>query len=418
MGIPISATPSCAITEPSRYSTIEWMIDWGWTRTWTCSGVRSKSQRASMTSSPLFINVAESTVIFAPIFHVGCWRASSTLTRASSSFGIVRNGPPDAVSRMRWTSDRLCPSRHWKIALCSESTGSSGTLCSRAAAVMRLPAITSVSLLANAIVFPVLIAAMVGKSPAPPTIAESTRSAGTSAASVTSPSGPRRSSGSGRGNARATASTASGSWRARARGRWRAQSSAINSGEEPRAAMPSTWNSSGNRSTSSRARRPTDPVTPRMVSRFMRRGSFGSRNENPAVRGVVEQHGRIEQQAVDPVEHTAVARNQPTGVLRAGAPLQRGFDQIADLPDDPEHRAHRDRVLERKRPEEPRLPDHRSQDRDTELGDRALDGLVRADDRCQAVTSDSGSNEVGGRLSQPRHPDQQQHPFSSGWEVA
>jgi hypothetical protein len=38
---------------------------------------------------------------------------------------------------MRATSARRWPSRHWKIALCSESTGSSGTRRSRAAAVSR-----------------------------------------------------------------------------------------------------------------------------------------------------------------------------------------------------------------------------------------------------------------------------------------
>ena len=67
----MSATPSWAITEPSTYSTMEWTMDWGWTITCTWPGTRSKSQRASITSSPLFMSVAESTVILAPIFHVG-----------------------------------------------------------------------------------------------------------------------------------------------------------------------------------------------------------------------------------------------------------------------------------------------------------------------------------------------------------
>ena len=67
----MSATPSWAMTEPSTYSTMEWMMDCGCTTTCTCSAGRPKSQRASMTSSPLFMSVAESTVILAPIFHVG-----------------------------------------------------------------------------------------------------------------------------------------------------------------------------------------------------------------------------------------------------------------------------------------------------------------------------------------------------------
>ena len=57
---------------------------------------------------------------------------------------ISRNGPPDAVRTMRWTSERRWPSRHWKTALCSESTGRSGTRRSRAAAVIKLPAQTKV----------------------------------------------------------------------------------------------------------------------------------------------------------------------------------------------------------------------------------------------------------------------------------
>src|SRR5262245_43417236 len=52
---------------------------------------------------------------------------------------------------------------------------------------MRLPAITSVSLLASAIAFPAWMAAIVGSSPAPPTMADSTTSASTSLASATSP---------------------------------------------------------------------------------------------------------------------------------------------------------------------------------------------------------------------------------------
>ena len=40
-----------------------------------------------MTSSPLFISVAESIVIFGPIRHVGCCSASSGVTRASSPAG-------------------------------------------------------------------------------------------------------------------------------------------------------------------------------------------------------------------------------------------------------------------------------------------------------------------------------------------
>src|SRR3972149_4466617 len=88
--MPMSATPSWARTEPSMYSTMEWTMDCGCTTTSICSGRRSKSHRASMISSPLFISVAESTVIFAPIFQVGWFRASAAVRGA----GNVHVGEP------------------------------------------------------------------------------------------------------------------------------------------------------------------------------------------------------------------------------------------------------------------------------------------------------------------------------------
>ena len=222
-----------------------------------------------MISSPLFISVAESIVILAPIFHVGCCRASSTVTAASRAFGVSRNGPPDAVRRTRWTSARLWPARHWKTALCSESTGKSLTPRAREAAVIRRPAITSVSLLASATVRPAWIAAMVGSSPAPPTRAETTMSAFTSRHSVTSPSGPASSSGCGAGRSRASRSRDSTSSSATARGEYFLHMSASRSTFDPRAAKPTTENSSGKLDTRSSVRSPMDPVAPSSVICFM-----------------------------------------------------------------------------------------------------------------------------------------------------
>ena len=62
--------------EPSTNSTIECTIDCGWITTSIASAGTSNSQRASITSSPLFISVAESIVILRPIRHVG-WRSAS-----------------------------------------------------------------------------------------------------------------------------------------------------------------------------------------------------------------------------------------------------------------------------------------------------------------------------------------------------
>ena len=188
--MPMSGMPSWASTERSTNSTIEWTIDWGCTTTSIRSKGTPNSQWASRTSSPLFMRVAESIVIFAPIRHVGWRSACSTVTVSSVGRDDPRKGPPDAVSTRRRTSRGAAPARHWKSALCSESTGSRRTPCSRAAHVMSAPAITSVSLLASAMVRPARIAASVGTRPAAPTSAETTTSAATSPAMAARPSGP------------------------------------------------------------------------------------------------------------------------------------------------------------------------------------------------------------------------------------
>ena len=51
-----------------------------------------------MTSSPLFISVAQSTVIFGPIFQFGCFSASSFVFPASASRVMPKNGPPEQVT--------------------------------------------------------------------------------------------------------------------------------------------------------------------------------------------------------------------------------------------------------------------------------------------------------------------------------
>ena len=50
-----------------------------------------------MISSALFIKVAESIVIFGPMFQVGCFDACSGVTSLSSLVVLPRNGPPELV---------------------------------------------------------------------------------------------------------------------------------------------------------------------------------------------------------------------------------------------------------------------------------------------------------------------------------
>ena len=69
----------------------------------------SKSQRASIISSALFISDAESTVTFGPIDHVGCARACSHVILSISDTGVLRNGPPLAVRMSCATSEGRRP---------------------------------------------------------------------------------------------------------------------------------------------------------------------------------------------------------------------------------------------------------------------------------------------------------------------
>src|SRR3972149_7075911 len=76
MGRRISGGASWARTDPSTYSMRECTIDWGCRITSTCFASMSNSHRASITSSPLFISVAESIVIFFPMLQTGWFKAS------------------------------------------------------------------------------------------------------------------------------------------------------------------------------------------------------------------------------------------------------------------------------------------------------------------------------------------------------
>jgi len=107
------------------------------------------------------------------------------VTLAIASRVHVRNGPPLAVSTMRRTRLRGLPARHWKIALCSLSTGSSCAFDRAATAVMTSPAETSDSLFASATVRPPRSAASVEGNPAHPTIEAIVQSAPLAAASTT-----------------------------------------------------------------------------------------------------------------------------------------------------------------------------------------------------------------------------------------
>ncbi len=86
---------------------------------------RPKRKCASISSSPLFIRPAESTVTFGPMTQFGCVSASSRVARAMRSALHSRNGPPDAVIVIISIVSGSRAPIAWNSALCSEFIGSS-----------------------------------------------------------------------------------------------------------------------------------------------------------------------------------------------------------------------------------------------------------------------------------------------------
>ena len=115
IGRRMSATPSWAMIEPSTNSTIECTIDLRVDHDVDAGRPETpNSQCASITSSPLFISVAESMVILRPIRQVGmAQRVLRAPTSPASAGECPRNGPPEAVRISRRTSRRCRPCRHW-----------------------------------------------------------------------------------------------------------------------------------------------------------------------------------------------------------------------------------------------------------------------------------------------------------------
>mmetsp|Transcript_33644 Transcript_33644/g.43190 ORF Transcript_33644/g.43190 Transcript_33644/m.43190 type:complete len:230 (-) Transcript_33644:252-941(-) len=134
--------------------------------------------------------VAESTVILAPISQLGWVRASFTVALCMSSTSQSRKAPPEAVRMIRRRAPGGKPWRDWKMALCSESAGIMVDPYSSSRGRMMGPPAIRVSLLARAISLPPLMASMVGRRPAHPTIPVTTVSASSTAATAQIPSFP------------------------------------------------------------------------------------------------------------------------------------------------------------------------------------------------------------------------------------
>src|SRR5215210_4207780 len=320
-------------------------------------------------------------VILGPIRHVGCLSASSGPAPTSCAFSNEKNGPPDAVSRISRTSDSRLPSRHWKIAECSESTG-----------IMRLPLArfmthsppaTSDSLLARATWFPAASAPTVAARPAKPTIPLRTTSAGAWARRSAEP-GPERTSVS-RSSSRCELVDSRVTYSGANSAAWRASACASRPAERPTSSKRS-----GYLRTTSRAWRPMLPVEPRMV----RRRLIGMWESFSYELGDVVYRGCREQEAVHAVQDAPVAGEEVPKVLHVEDALQGGFEQVAALARDRDCGAddqgfHKGKVQQKVGN---RGDDYQGQE---EAPDSALHGFFRAQAREEEVPAEQAPGEVG-----------------------
>src|SRR5262245_7489637 len=275
-----------------------------------------------MTSSPLFISVLESTVIFGPMAHVGWANAWSTVTVASSGAVRPRNGPPLAVSRMRATSRSTADDerRHWWMAQCSLSTGTNSAPGVARNGCTTGPAAIRLSLLARASRLPCRSVAMVTGRPAKPTTALTTTSAGSARSS-------KRSTTVANGSADATSARRSARPTATTDGLNSLACSMSRSTDEPTpSATTSYWGASAR--TTSRVCVPIEPDEPAIATRTVTtRALLGPRLERQ--RDVVGD-GQHEQEPVEAIEHTAAPAQQGAEVLPAEVALEHALGEVAE----------------------------------------------------------------------------------------
>src|SRR3954447_2122972 len=289
-----------------------------------------------MTSSPLFIRVLESIVIFGPMFQVGCWSACSTPTSARSAAVRPRNGPPLAVRTILDSSRPGCPleRRPWCTAQCSLSTGtSSAPAVDRSGCTTGAPAIR-LSLLASARRLPACRVRTVTDRPANPTTPLTTTSAAStrSARSATTSANGRAAATSARRFSCATATTFGRNSLA-----WAIRTSI----EELTPRATTSYRPASARMTSSVCT-PIEPDDPAMATRMIGTALLGC----PGFEQLQEVvHGRqAEQETVEPIEHTAVAADDRAEVLDVEIALEHALRQIAERGEHGDHDAEDDEV--------------------------------------------------------------------------
>src|SRR5712691_10380151 len=344
-----------------------------------------------MSSSPLFISVAESTVTFGPIDHRGWLRACSTVTWSRSRAGWAQNGPPLAVMISRRTLSRSSPQRHCQIALCSLSIGrmpifSGSAPCARpalAAFMMRAPAITSTSFVASATSLPAFSAAIVGASARAPGMATTTRShrgsvtiAVTRASKSGSPAWPRMTCSAARLAVRLPS------------------------------VRPNSLRRPGLRSMTSSVCRPIEPVAPRMATLMGRVISVDQMES----RHVEVDEDRREENRIESIQDASMARDEVRRILHLGDSLHLRLDEVAHQRAEPDEDADDD-GMERREREDPRDADQHDDHRRDHSRNRALDGLARAYRREEGVTADAAAHQQGGGVAGDDREDHEQRPY-------
>ncbi len=172
IGVRMSGLPSCASTEPSTYSTIEWITLCGWITTSICSADALEQQVRLDHLQALVHQRRRVDRDLAAHHPVGMGagllgrHCGELIGRRRAQERPARSGEQNPA--YAGTAQRPRRSRreaHWRMALCSLSIGSSCAPLSRTASRNRRPAITSASLLASSTRLPARAAARVGRQP-------------------------------------------------------------------------------------------------------------------------------------------------------------------------------------------------------------------------------------------------------------
>ena len=281
-----------------------------------------------MTSRPLFMSVAESMVILAPIVQVGWARASAgrrrrpCAPRDQLAERAARGGQDEPLPPGQVLAHQALPDGR-VLRIDGPQPGQRGghrrgrigrrTAAARALAsgMTRWPPATSVSLLAVATTLPAARAASTGRRLTTPPVATMTRSTSSRVAISTRASSPGAAIGCPR--AAAGAPPHRGRPARRPSGRSAAAWALSVSASRP-AARATTWKASAPAETStSRVCRPIEPVDPRSATPTLAPGGRCAAWQPPSRAHddqVAEDHGRREEEGVDAIEDAAVAGDE------------------------------------------------------------------------------------------------------------